>query len=324
MSIVGGATMGKGILLSGIFVLVLGYVSAAQGAVLLDKVMAIVNKEVITWSDVYRGMEYEAADEVKALKAEDRRRIFKESELHYLDLLIDMRLQLQEAARIGISAGTADVERAMRSIKEKYSLSDEAFAETVSKEGFSLDAYKKRLAEQITLSRIVDQEVKSKVLVTEREIDNYLTDHKNEAKENEGFSVSHLFLKKTEDRKQVEEKMAEILKQIKAGADFADLARQHSAGAGARNGGDLGFIRTSDMSAEFLAVLSGLKAGQMSEPFWGDDGMHLLKLNEIRRFDTPQALREAVRQKLLDAKLSRELRNWVRGLREKAYVEIKI
>lgn len=316
--------MGKRILLSGIFALVLGYVSAAQGAVLLDKVMAIVNKEVITWSDVYRGMEYEVSDEVKAMKAEDRRRIFKENEMQYLDILIDMRLQLQEAARVGVSAGKADVERAIRSIKEKYSFSDEAFAEMIRKEGFSLDAYKKRLAEQITLSRIVDQEVKSKVLVTEREVDNYLTEHKNEAKENEGFSVSHLFLKKAEDRKQVEEKMAEILKRLQAGADFADLARQYSENAAAPNGGDLGFIRKADMSAEFLAVLSGMKAGQVSEPFWGGSGLHLLKLDEIRRFDTPQELREAVRQKLLDAKLSRELRNWVRGLREKAYVEIKI
>ncbi|MBZ0157240.1 MAG: peptidylprolyl isomerase [Alphaproteobacteria bacterium] len=316
--------MGKRMLLFGVLVLVLGSVSAAQGAVLLDKVMAIVNKEVITWSDVYRGMEYEAADEIKALKAEERRRLFKENEMGYLELLIDMRLQLQEAARAGVSASKEDVERAIRSIKEKYSLSDEAFAEMIRKEGFSLDAYKKRLAEQITLSRIVDQEVRGKVLVTEREIDTYLAENKNEARENEGFSVSHLFLRKAEDKRQVEEKMEEILKQIKAGGDFADLARQYSEDASARSGGDLGFIRKSDMSPGFLAVLSGMKAGQVSEPFWGENGLHLLKLNGIRKFDTPQELREAVRQKLLDAKLSRELRNWVKGLREKAYVEIKI
>jgi peptidyl-prolyl cis-trans isomerase SurA len=307
-----------------VFLLVFACAPAARAAILLDKVMAIVNKEVITWSDLYRGMEFDAVEEVKAMKAEDRRKFFKENEMLYLENLIDMRLQLQEAARLGILAGKEDVEKAVRNIKEKYAMTDEAFAETIRKEGFNFEEYKKKLAEQITISRVLEQEVKSRLLVTDKEIDDYLAEHKDEARDNEGFVIGHLFLKKSADKKQLEEKARDIRAKIAEGGNFSELARQYSDDPSARSGGDLGFIRKSDMSKDFLAVLSGMKEGSMSEPFWSDSGLHILRLNQIRSFRTPQDLREEVRQKLLNEKYRRELINWVKGLRTRAYVEIKL
>lgn len=315
--------MGKKLVL-GICIMVLGLAPAVQGAIVLDKVMAIVNKEVITWSDLYKGMEFDAAEEIKALKPEDRRRIFKENEMAYLDNLIEMKLQLQEAGRAGISAGKSDVDMAIKSIRDKYSVTDEMFEEMIRKEGFSLAEYRKKLAEQITIGRVVDQEVRSKVLVTEREIDAYLAEHKEAAASSEGFAISHIFLRTTDDKKAVEEKAQDIYKKIKAGESFSDFARQYSEDRSARSGGDLGFIRKSEMSGDFLTVLGPMKAGEVSEPFWSESGMHILKVNEVVAYKTPQELREAIRQKLLNEKFTREYRNWVKGLREKAYVEIKI
>lgn len=297
--------------------------SSARAAILLDKVVAIVNKEVITWSDLYRGMEFDAVEEIKAMKPEDKRKFFKENEMVYLENLIDTRLQLQEASKLNIGVGKDDVEKAIKSIKEKYALNEETFAETVRKEGFSIEEYKKKLGEQITVSRVVEQEVRGKVLVTEKEINAYLAEHQDEARNNEGFVVSYLFLKKSADGKQPEEKARDIYAKIKAGGSFAELARQYSDDRSARSGGDLGFIRKSDMSKDLLNVLTGMKEGDVSEPFRNETGVHILKLNEIKSFKTPQELREMVRQKLLNEKFSREFRNWVKGLRERAYVEIK-
>lgn len=311
---------------------VFGYTTVANSAILLDKVMAIVNKEVITWSDLYKAMEFEATDEIKAMKDEDRRRFFKENESMFLEGLIDMRLQLQEAAKAGVSASDEDVNRAIENIKKKYSMTDEAFKDAIGKEGFTLAEYRKKLSEQITISRIVDQDVKSKVLVTEGEIDKYIAGHKELEKESEGFNISHIFLKgsrvkgqgSSDDIKRLEEKALDIYKKIKAGENFAELARQYSEDASASIGGELGFIRKSDMSNDFLNVLSKMKAGDASEPFWGGNGIHIIRLNDKREIKSPQELREAVRQKLLDEKFSREYKNWIKGLREKAYVEIKI
>ncbi|MDA8214769.1 MAG: peptidylprolyl isomerase [Nitrospiraceae bacterium] len=313
-------------------VILLGYTTFANSAILLDKVMAIVNKEVITWSDLYKAMEFEATDEIKAMKDEDRRRFFKENESMFLESLIDMRLQLQEAAKAGVSASDEDVNRAIENIKKKYSMTDEAFKDAIGKEGFTLAEYRKKLSEQITISRIVDQDVKSKVLVTEGEIDKYIAGHKELEKESEGFNISHIFLKgsrvkgqgSSDDIKRLEEKALDIYKKIKAGENFAELARQYSEDASASIGGELGFIRKSDMSNDFLNVLSKMKAGDASEPFWGGNGIHIIRLNDKREIKSPQELREMVRQRLLEEKFSREYKNWIKGLRERAYVEIKI
>lgn len=305
-------------------VTVLCYAAIASSAILLDKVMAIVNKEVITWSDLYKAMEFEATDEIKAMKDEERRRFFKENESVFLESLIDTRLQLQEAAKAGVSASDEDVNRAIENIKKKYSMTDEAFKDAIGKEGFALAEYRKKLSEQITISRIVEHEVRSNILVTEGEIDSYIAGRKDLEKESDGFNISHIFLKRVDDKKQLEEKALEIYKKIKAGESFPEIAKQYSEDTSARSGGELGFIKKSDMSKDFLDVLSKMKVGDVSEPFWSENGIHIIRLNDKKEIKSQQELREIVRQKLLDEKFNKEYRNWIKGLREKAYVEIKL
>jgi peptidyl-prolyl cis-trans isomerase SurA len=300
------------------------YASIANSAILLDRIAAIVNKEVITWSELYKAMEFEAADEIKAMKEEDRRRFFKENEMDFLDSLIDIRLKLQVADRAGIRVSPAEVDRAVEDIKKKHGMTDEMFKEAIKQEGFTLAEYRRRLAEQIIVSRLVEQEIRSKILVTEREIDKYVSENKDLLKENEGFHISHIFLRRQDDRQQVEEKAMEIYKILKDGADFQDIARQHSEDASARVGGNLGFIRKAHMSPEFLNILSDMKAGDISKPFWSENGVHILRLDEVITLGDTGKLREMARQLLMNEKLNRDYKNWIKGLRERAYVEIKL
>lgn len=324
--------MFKKILLLSVCTMVFYYATIANSAILLDKIAAIVNREVITWSDLYKAMEFEASDEVKAMKDEDRRRFFKESESVFLESLIDMRLQLQAAAKSGISATDEDVSRAIDSIKKKYSLTDEAFKDAIGREGFTIADYRKKLSEQITIRRVVEHEVRRKVVVTEGEIEKYLAENKELARESEGFNISHIFLKAargkgqeaSDDIRRLEEKAMEIYKKIKAGENFSELARQYSEDASARSGGDLGFIKKADMSEDFLDILLKMNAGNVSEPFWSANGIHIIRLNEKIEIKSKQELKEIVRQKLLEEKFSREYKNWIKSLREKAYVEIKL
>jgi len=296
----------------------------SEGAVLLDRIMAIVNKEVITWSELYEAMEFEASGELKALNEQERRRVFKESESVFLENMIDMKLQIQEAKKLGISASEEDVNRAIENIKKKYSMTEEMFREAVKREGLSIPAYRKKLAEQITISRIVDQEVRSKVLVTEKEIDVYISENKEAAKEIEGVVLSHIFLNKTEDKKQVEEKARDLYRRIMSSENFSDIARQYSEDASARSGGSIGFIKKADISKEFMDVLAKLEVGNISEPFWGSSGMHIIRLDEKIEIKTREDLREMIRQRLLDEKFKKAYKDWTKTLRERAYVEIKL
>lgn len=296
---------------------------AAEGAIVLDKVVAVVNKEVITWSEVYKQMEFEGGAELASKSDEEKKTIFAKSEQAFLELLIDLRLQLQEAARVNIKVTDEDTSRALDGIRQKSRMSPEDFAAALRKEGFTAEEYKKRLAEQMTITRVVDQEVRGKLVVTDREVDEYLAANPHIVKESEGYVLSAIFLKPGEDRAATEQKASDIFLQLKTGGDFAALARQHSEDRTAAAGGDLGFVKKDDLSKDFLSVLSKMAAGEVSQPFWTERGMYLLRLNEVRNAKTQQELRAATREKMLDERFVKEYKGWVKGLREKAYVEVK-
>ncbi|MBF0329237.1 MAG: peptidylprolyl isomerase [Nitrospirae bacterium] len=306
------------------FICAVFFVQNVQAAILLDKVMAIVNKEVITWSDLYRAMEFEATEAVKAMKDEERRRIFRESEMMFLEKLIDKRLVLQEAEALKIIVSEEEVNGAVKNIMDKYSMKEDAFKEAMKREGFTLAQYRKSLGEQITIGRLVDHDVRNKIVVSEAEVDKYFADNPNLAKESEGYDLSQIFIKKTNSNAQTEAKVKEIMAKIKEGSSFAAVAQQYSEDATARIGGSLGFIKKSELSPEFIKALATLKPGEMSDPFWGANGMHILLVNEVMSFKDQKELRNAVKQKLFEEKFNDQYKNWLKGLREKAYVEIRL
>jgi peptidyl-prolyl cis-trans isomerase SurA len=279
-----------------------------------------VNQEVITWSELYKSMEFEATPELKAMKIEDRRAVFKQHEMVFLENLVDMRLVLQEAKRAGAGVSDADINRAISSIKEKYKFDDKGFADTIAKEGFTLEEYRQKLADQIISSRVIDQEVRSKIVVTDAEIDRLLAENKDLASQSEGYDMGLIFIKKSET---AEARAREVYEKIKGGAEFADIARAYSDDPSGKRGGEIGFIKRSDLSRVFIDKLNSLKPGGTTEPFWTDAGLYLLKLNSMTAFKTTAEFRESLRNRLSSERFDREYKTWMKGLRQRAYIEIK-
>jgi peptidyl-prolyl cis-trans isomerase SurA len=304
-----------------LLILLTGNTSAA---VLLDKVVAIVNKEVITWSDLYKGMEFEALDNVKNLDPKEKLKIFKENEHTFLETMIDMRLQLQEAERRGITVSKDEVQSAIEMIRNKYGMSREEFEKAIAQEGFTFKDYQKRLLEQMLLNRIVDQEVRNKIIVSEGDIDTALKNDRAMLKNIEGYVISIINLGKTGPKDALESKAKEVIERFKKGESFADLARQYSTDPSAKTGGTLGFVGKGDISPQLIKVLEGLRDNEVSEPFWTEHGLNIVLLHHKREVKGDKDLREAVRQRLTEEQFNRRYRDWLKGLRERSYVEIKI
>lgn len=256
---------------------------ASDAAVLLDRVVAVVNKEVITWSELYKMMENEAADQVRALKEEERLKIFKDSEAAFLEKLIDIKLQIQEAKRLGLDVTAEEVTEAVENIKKKYSLTDNALEESLKKEGLSFEEYKKRLSEQIVISKVVGQQIRNKVVVSEEEVKKYMEANKESFTDGEAFKIKQIFLgrpKDDADIKVIEDRASIIIQRLKTGEDFSILAEEYSEDPSGKVGGDLGFIKKSQMAKEFIDALNSMKAGEFSNPFRTEKGLHIIKLEE--------------------------------------------
>jgi len=301
--------------------------ASSQASILLDRVVAVVNQEVITWSELYKSMESDASPQLREMKDEERRKIFKENEAAYLETLINVKLQLQEAKTLGIGVSDDELKEGIESIKKKYGMGDSAFLDSLKKEGFTLDEYKRRLREQIVISKVVNQEIRSKIVVSEGDIRKYLDENKAMNDTGEAYRISQIFFKKPKsegEKAAVEEKAAAVLQKLKEGQPFAELAKQYSEDTTAAAGGSLGLVKKSQMMKEFVAAAATMKPGEVSAPFWTERGLHIIKLDEVVAPKNPNEIREEARTAVVNNIFADRYKAWIKALREKAYIEIRL
>ena len=248
--------------------------------VLLDRVVAVVNQDVITWSDLYRAMEADASPKIKELQKDEQRKVFKENEAAFLETLINVRLQLQEATNAGVKVSDEELKEAIDNIKKKYSMTDDAFNESLKNEGFTFAEYKKRLREQILISKLVNSQIRNKIVITDEDLKKFVTENKELLENTESYRISQILLKKQKgsDTGKLEEKAGDLLKKIEQGVSFSDLAKQYSEDPSASAGGDLGILKKSQLNKNFTDILSQMKPGDVSKPFWTESGLHIIKL----------------------------------------------
>jgi peptidyl-prolyl cis-trans isomerase SurA len=299
----------------------------AYAATLLDRVVAVVNKEVITWSELYKMMEYEAADRIRELDEQERMKIFKENEALFLEQLIDMKLQIQEAKRLGYEVTSEELNEAIENIKNKYSLTDGDFEESLKKEGLTFDEYKERLSEQILISKFVNRQIRNKIVISDAEVKKYIEANKEKFNDSEVLRIRQIFFKKPEnegDKRKIEENAHLIIQKLKEGEDFSMLAKEHSEDPSAKMGGDLGFIKKNLMAKEFIDVLSHINMGDFSKPFWTEKGLHIIKLEEKISGQNAEEIKEKIREQMAETKFLEKYKDYIKSLREKARIEIRL
>jgi len=297
------------------------------GGVLFDRVVAIVNEEVITWSELRRMIELEGKEFLKGKTGEEREREIKRLENSFLNDLINMKLQLQEARRIGLSVSESEVNEAISEIKRKYHLTDEALLNSLKAEGFTLEEYRTRLAEQILLSKVVNFEVKNSIVISDKEIDEYYEANKEKYKGKEKVRIRQIFFALPEDESQralIEAKAEEIVKRLEEGEDFAELASKFSEDPSREFGGDLGYVSHGSILKEIEDIAFGLKKGEISKPFWSSKGLHIIKVEDKIDPKEIKEVREEIKEILFKKAFRLKYDEWIKELRERAYIEIKV
>jgi len=272
-------------------------------------------------------MERESSDELKSLDEKERMEIFKKSERAFLERLIDIRLQIQEAQRLGIEASPEEVEEAVDNIKEKYSLTEEALKASLEQEGLTFKEYKETLSEKIAISKLVNQQVKGKIFVSDEEVNDYFNKVKEPVITQESYKLRQIFFNMPENdemKKDLEEQATYIIEKINEGDDFSRLAQEYSEDPSAKLGGDLGYIQKEFLMKEFLDVLSDMDVGDSSEPFWTEQGLHIVKLEDKKSAQTEEIQKEELKNKLREEKFLKTYESWIKGLRDGAHIVIRL
>jgi peptidyl-prolyl cis-trans isomerase SurA len=309
-----------------VIICILLFSSRSHAAVLLDRVVAIVNQDVITWSELYKTMEADASPAVKAMQTDEKRKVFGENEATFLESLINVKLQLQEANRVGISVSAEELQEAIDAIKKKYSMSDDTFKESLQTEGFTYEEYKKRLREQIIISKVVTMQIRNKIVVSDADIKEFIAGNKEVLENTESYKISQILLKKQKgaDNSRIEERAAELLKKLELGESFSDLAKQYSEDSTASAGGDLGLLKKSQLDKSFIDVLSGMQPGDFSKPFWTGSGLHIIKLESRLAAKNKDEIWEEAGNMLRNKLFTGRYNAWIKSLREKSFIEVKL
>lgn len=300
-----------------VFLLMSAMQGTADGSVIVDRVVASVNNEIITLSELQR----ETA--LKKSEAPSDERLALED-------MIDRKLQLAAAKRLGVDVSNKELDDAVSDIMRRNNMDLTRFGVELAKEGLSLDQYRAELREQITLSRVFNKHVRSGILVNEDEARAFYQNNLKTFSLPEEIRVRQLFLPvpdaaSPDEAAAVRERALAAYERLQQGEDFIRLVREISKGATASQDGDLGFMRRQDALPEIEEAARALKPGESSSPFLCAGGYHIIRLEELR---TPtrsfEKVKDEIMKTLYEQKLQHTYKNWLQTLRSDAHIENKL
>ena len=289
----------------------------SSGSVVVDRVVAVVNDEIITLSDLQR----ETALRKNAGMPDDRR---------VLEDMIDRKLQMAAAKRADLDVTDKELAEALDDIMKRNNMDVVQFGVALAGEGLSLDQYKNELREQITLSRLFNKYVRSGVTVDENEARAFYQNNQKTYALPEEIRVRQIFLaipdKATQDRiDEIREQAQAIYARLQRGEDFNRLVREVSQGATVSQDGDLGFMRREDALPEIEEAARGLKIGEASNPFLCSGGYNIIKLEEIRTPAMPfEKVKDEIMKTLYEQKVENTYRSWLQALRSDSHIENRL
>jgi len=257
---------------------------AAAAITDIDRIVAIVNSDVITETE----LEDRLSETRKQLTVE-RIKIPPDDVLkrQLLERMIVERIQLQLAAQAGVRVNDSDVEQAIQTVAARNNMTIDNLYKTLGREGLDANAYRARIRDQITIHQLLDREINSRVTVTDNEINNFLESTSTRAETEFEYNVSHIFIALPEaassDHIQAAKKRAEDVRaEVAAGEDFAHAAVTYSQSPEALKGGALDWKKAAQLPELFVTALSGMRPGEISPVLRGPNGFHVLKLNDRR------------------------------------------
>jgi parvulin-like peptidyl-prolyl isomerase len=280
----------------------------------------MVNNDIITWSELRKTIQLENKELLNALSDTEKEQRIQKFERPFLNSMIDMQLQLQDAARIGLIVNPAETENAINDIKKKFNLTEEGLIQHLNADNLTLEEYRARLGEQILISKVVRFRVVDSILITDEEIQKYLETHREDFREDEKIKIRQILF--TEGNRI--QKTQEVLKRIQNGEDFAQLASELSEDPSRTFGGDLGYVSRGSVMKEIETVAFSLKVGQVSEPFPSSKGIHIIKIEDRLEGGVTEQAQEKIKNILYEKAYIAKYEDWLKKLREGAYIEINL
>jgi len=299
----------------------------SMAAVQLDGIAAVVNDKIITVSQLN--------DRIVTIKRQLQRRKIKLPPddilgKQVLQLLINQTLEAGVAKRLHITATSADVDHALKSIAEQEKATVAQLYQSVKKQGVSKTEFIKELKKQIVTEKLLHTVVVARIKVTPQEINAATKAALSQAGSQNEFHLLHILIPipdspTPQQVASARNKAEKLVKQLENGESFKTLAAAQSRGTQVFNGGDLGWKTLTELPTVFASRVTNMKQNSIAGPIKTANGFHIIKLIGIRgktiNMNKTQ-LHQQIRGMLIQRKLAEAQQSWLEQLRATAYIKI--
>lgn len=311
--------------------LILGSLSASAQKQLVDRVAAVINDEAITQSElemylrpIYEGLRQQ-------FEGEDLMQRLNETRLKLLNQMIEDRLVFQKAKAMDLKADESEIEEEVDRLKKRYP-SEEALEKEMASQGYSLSGLRENIRRQILVRKLQDIEVRSRVVVSPREIEEYYKSHISEFEQELRMKLLSITIRKSKEAEEkglvdevAKKKIQSIETRIRNGEDFASLARQFSEDSHAGEGGQVGWVRKGEFLSSIEKALHDLNQGAISPVLETAAGYHLFRIEEKDpgKVSPLNEVREKIRTILFREKAEKRFKEWMEELKAQAYISVR-
>lgn len=306
---------------------VLAAAPPASASDTVDRILVVVNDEIITSSDLSQAL-YPLVTRLRATHSGPELDLkLRETRQNVLKDMISDRLIISAARAVDpkfkIVAEDAEIDEMVDQMRERFP-SDEVFDKVMKEQGMSRKKLRDRFRDDIMKRKMIDFKVKSRVSLSPGEIKAFYDSHPDDFKGVAEVRARQILVRvgTTRSEELARSTVQSILDQLAKGGDFAALAKEYSEASDADTGGDMGWLRRGQFMERIDRAIFALEPGQTSDVIQTQLGLHLFRAEE-KRVSDPVSFEQAIpriENYLYKKKVADELRVWLKELKENSFV----
>lgn len=292
----------------------------------LDRVVASVNDEAITLSEVQEEGQPVIRKIFQDFVGPERERRVEEAQQRLMDDLIDRRMMYQVAKQDGLTPSPAEVQGAIDELKRNNNATDEAqFRALLKAEGLTVEQIRRSIAERLAIGRLLIRQIRSSIILSEEELLKTYQENKQKFQREPSAEIEHILfpIDPGQDEAAARARAEEALAKIRGGADFAQVGKEVASTPG-RGQSDQLTVRRGELAPEIEAAAFGLSPGEVSEPIRTAGGFHLIKVLRVQAepFIPFAEVRDQVREQLFQEKFDAKRKDWLVTLRARSSIHV--
>ena len=300
---------------------------AAETRQVVDRVVAVVNEDIILLSDLEQAIKpYLFKLQEYDYSQQEKEQMFFKLREEVLQQLINEKLTDQQVAKSGIEVSDKEIDEAIERMKQANRLTDEKLRHVLELEGVTMEEMRQKLRDNILRSKLVSFEVKSKIVVTEEDIEACYIKEGDKYCETKKYHLRSILLRTPSggDKQATEKKMQMIHERLEQGEDFQELARMYSHPTLAKSGGYLGAFDQETLSPQIRDAVSQLKEGEFTPVLDTDQGFQIFLVDkiEVKQGKTLEEAKPEIHERLYRDIVDKRFESWLKELKEKSHIRI--